>query len=126
MKEMPLDESLAFTARLELAPGLTGEEAAVWQSALLAAWYAQDEVRHFWEFARQWSREFDSEFLALTMNGDSTTLAELLTEFPGMTEADFRELRSGATDWQQATDRAGYTYRIWWDRRADGLIAIPA
>jgi hypothetical protein len=54
MDRMPIDESLAFTARLELAPGLAGEAGQQWQRDLLAAWYRQTAVRDFWKFARQW------------------------------------------------------------------------
>lgn len=55
MKQMPIDESLAFTIQLELRPGLTGLEGANWRAELLAAWYAQTEVTNFWQFARRWN-----------------------------------------------------------------------
>lgn len=55
MQEMPLDPSLAFTAQLELAPGLTQAEGEVWRAALLRDWYRQDAVRNFWDFARNWA-----------------------------------------------------------------------
>lgn len=57
MQKMDLDPSLAFTAQLELAPGLTSDEGAQWRSGLLEAWYRQNTVTNFWSFARQWAFE---------------------------------------------------------------------
>ena len=59
MNKTQLDESLAFTALLEMDPvyrdlACTGGDAAARRDALLEAWYAQTEVKNFWAFARQW------------------------------------------------------------------------
>lgn len=57
MKPLDLDPSLAFTALLELDPdfrGRTIEENSARRHALLDAWYAQDEIRSIWDFAKQW------------------------------------------------------------------------
>lgn len=54
MQEMPIDSSLAFTAQLELRPALSQLDGTNWRAGLLKAWYAQDEVKSFWQFAKQW------------------------------------------------------------------------
>lgn len=57
MQQMPIDESLAFTALLEMDPAyrnLSPLACTRRRDALLRAWYAQDEVRNMWAFARQW------------------------------------------------------------------------
>jgi hypothetical protein len=59
MIETMLDPSLAFTAQLELRPGMAGEQGEAWRGALLASWYAQDEVRNLWSFARQYAAAED-------------------------------------------------------------------
>lgn len=57
MQQTDLDPSLAFTALLEMDPtfrNLSPEGCQLRQRALLRAWYAQDEVRNMWAFARSW------------------------------------------------------------------------
>lgn len=54
---MDLDETLAFTALLEMDPAHGRRppgDARARREALLAAWWAQDTERHFWTFARGW------------------------------------------------------------------------
>ena len=59
MKEMPIDSSLAFTAQMEVRPGLTSKEGDAWRGALLAAWYAQEAELNMWNFARQYAAAED-------------------------------------------------------------------
>jgi hypothetical protein len=57
VQRMPIDESMAFTALLEMDPhfrNLSSAAGTVRRDALLKAWYAQDEVRNMWAFARKW------------------------------------------------------------------------
>lgn len=57
MLRTQLDESLAFTALLEMDPtfrNLTSEAGQRRINALLLAWYAQEEVKNMWAFARKW------------------------------------------------------------------------
>lgn len=58
MQKMDLDPSLAFTALIELAPGLSAAEGEQWKKGLLAEWYKQDAISNFWRFARQWAFEY--------------------------------------------------------------------
>jgi hypothetical protein len=43
------------------------------------------------------------------------TDAEILAAFPTLTAEDLDELRDGTTEWMQATDTEGDTYRIWFN-----------
>lgn len=57
MLRTQLDESLAFTALLEMDPAfrnLTSDAGSNRVNALLLAWYAQAEVKNMWSFARKW------------------------------------------------------------------------
>lgn len=57
MQPMAIDESLAFTALLELDPtyrNLSPLGCQVRREALLKAWYAQDDIRNMWDFTRAW------------------------------------------------------------------------
>ena len=57
MQPMPIDESLAFTALLELDPHyrkLSSAACAVRREALLRDWHAQETVRNMWDFTRRW------------------------------------------------------------------------
>ncbi len=56
MRKTDLDPSLAFTALLDRGAldGLTTAEGDALRGELLAAWYAQGEVRDFYAFTGQW------------------------------------------------------------------------
>jgi hypothetical protein len=57
VKPIDLDPSLAFTALLELDPGMrerSGEEGAIVRRHLLADYYAQDAIRNLFDYTRWW------------------------------------------------------------------------
>jgi hypothetical protein len=57
MQATDLDPSLAYTALRELDPGhndRTWQEYGERRDALLAAWYAQDDIRNLMDFTRAW------------------------------------------------------------------------
>jgi len=59
VQEMDLDPSLAFTAQLEVRPGLTAGEGEAWRGALRAAYYEQEKIRNMMDFARQFAAAED-------------------------------------------------------------------
>lgn len=56
MRTMPFDESLAFTALLDLDPGMTSAESTARGKELLDAWHAQTAETNFWRFAASWTK----------------------------------------------------------------------
>lgn len=54
MRKMDWDPSLAFTALLDLDPGMTSAEMETRKHALLDAWHAQNAETNFWHFAAGW------------------------------------------------------------------------
>lgn len=57
MQPMPIDESLAYTALMNLDPGFgsrTVDEGAKVREELLNDYYAQEDIRNLWDFTRVW------------------------------------------------------------------------
>lgn len=106
MRQMDLDPSLAFTALIELAPGLSAAESQEWKRGLLEEWYKQDAISDFWRFARQFAFEY-------RMKKEGELLEERLQR-----AGDDPGLKSDAWErYFEAQQEAGNQYRAARDQR---------
>jgi hypothetical protein len=85
MRKTCLDESLAFTALLDMYPGfgpMPVAEGAKLREALLADWYAQEKVRSMWAFAKAWIADRTDPRTSARKRSDES-LAQALELFGG-------------------------------------------